>query len=163
MSIKEMRASTKMTQKAFAKYLNIPVRTLQDWEAEKRTPPEYVVELIKYKIKKEKEEMKKREERLRELENMKYGELLRMPKVATLEADSREVEYLERAEIMQDTKIRGAANVYFPEKLELNEYEYLLLQDFADKYKKSDGLQDMLYADIKEVFEGIMGKLILIK
>ena len=53
MNIKEIRLATNMSQKAFADYFNIPVRTLQDWEAGKRTPPVYVVELIKYKIEKE--------------------------------------------------------------------------------------------------------------
>jgi putative transcriptional regulator len=53
MTIKELRMKTGMTQKAFAEYFNIPVRTIQDWESERRTPPEYVVELIEYKIKKE--------------------------------------------------------------------------------------------------------------
>lgn len=53
MNIKDMRTNTRMTQKDFAEYFNIPVRTLQDWEHEKRTPSVYVVELIKYKIKKE--------------------------------------------------------------------------------------------------------------
>ena len=42
-----------MTQKDFAEYFNIPVRTLQDWEHGKRIPPPYVVELIEYKVKKE--------------------------------------------------------------------------------------------------------------
>ncbi|HHW90798.1 MAG TPA: helix-turn-helix domain-containing protein [Clostridiales bacterium] len=51
--LKKIREQTRMTQKAFADYFNIPVRTLQDWEAKKRTPPPYVVELIKYKIEKE--------------------------------------------------------------------------------------------------------------
>jgi len=51
--LKKIREQTRMTQKAFADYFNIPVRTLQDWESKKRTPPPYVVELIKYKIEKE--------------------------------------------------------------------------------------------------------------
>lgn len=59
MTIKEMRASTKMTQKAFAEYLNIPLRTIENWESGQRTPPEYVIELIKYKIEKENKTMKK--------------------------------------------------------------------------------------------------------
>ena len=45
-SVKELRKSTKMSQGAFATYLGIPVRTLQDWEQERRTPPEYVVEMM---------------------------------------------------------------------------------------------------------------------
>lgn len=53
MNIKNMRTQTNMTQKEFGEYFNIPVRTLQDWEAGRRTPPVYVVELIKYKTEKE--------------------------------------------------------------------------------------------------------------
>lgn len=48
--IKRLRTLTGMTQKAFCEYLGIPVRTVQDWEAGKRTPPDYVVEMIKEKI-----------------------------------------------------------------------------------------------------------------
>lgn len=51
--MKEIRKSVNMTQKEFSEFLNIPIRTLQDWEQERRTPPEYVTELIKYKLEKE--------------------------------------------------------------------------------------------------------------
>lgn len=54
MNIKELRTQTGMTQKAFAQYFNIPVRTIEDWEAGRRKPPVYVLELIEYKIEKEK-------------------------------------------------------------------------------------------------------------
>lgn len=50
MNIKNLREKTGMTQKDFGEYLNIPVRTLQDWENNRRIPPIYVVELIEYKI-----------------------------------------------------------------------------------------------------------------
>lgn len=53
MTIKRMRLIANMTQKTFAEYFDIPIRTLQDWEQDRRTPPDYVVELIKYKFKKE--------------------------------------------------------------------------------------------------------------
>lgn len=59
MTINDLRNLTNMTQKEFGKYLNIPIRTIQNWESEHRTPPEYVVELIEYKIKKEKLSMRK--------------------------------------------------------------------------------------------------------
>ena len=52
--IKQMRMTAKMTQKAFAEYFNIPKRTIEDWESERRTPPEYLVELMEYKLKNEK-------------------------------------------------------------------------------------------------------------
>lgn len=50
MTIKEMRAKSGMTQKAFSDYLNIPKRTIEDWESGKRKAPDYVVELIEYKL-----------------------------------------------------------------------------------------------------------------
>lgn len=54
MNIKELRKAVNMTQKAFSEYLNIPKRTIEDWENDRRTPPCYVVELIEYKLKNEK-------------------------------------------------------------------------------------------------------------
>ena len=53
MTIKELRAACGMTQKAFCEYLNIPPRTLQDWEAGRRNPPPYLISLIMYKLEKE--------------------------------------------------------------------------------------------------------------
>lgn len=53
MQLKEIRTKTGMTQKAFSEYFGIPIRTIQDWESEKRTPPLYVIDLIKYKAEKE--------------------------------------------------------------------------------------------------------------
>ena len=53
MTIKELRTACGMTITAFSEYLEIPYRTLQDWEREVRTPPEYVVKLIEYKLKHE--------------------------------------------------------------------------------------------------------------
>lgn len=50
MTIKEMRTKSGMTQKAFSDYLNIPKRTIEDWENDRRKPPDYVVELIEYKL-----------------------------------------------------------------------------------------------------------------
>lgn len=52
-TIKDLRKQTHFSQKAFAEYFEIPVRTLQDWESELRTPPNYVVNLIAYKLKNE--------------------------------------------------------------------------------------------------------------
>lgn len=50
MTIKEMRAKSGMTQKAFSEYLNIPKRSIEEWEGGRRKPPDYVVELIEYKL-----------------------------------------------------------------------------------------------------------------
>lgn len=49
-TIKEIRQSTGLSQTEFGKRLGgIPLRTIQDWEGEKRVPPPYVVELIAYR------------------------------------------------------------------------------------------------------------------
>ncbi len=48
--IKKIRKEAGMTQKAFSEFFGIPVRTLQDWEAGLRTPPDYVVRLLPYKL-----------------------------------------------------------------------------------------------------------------
>jgi len=46
LTIKEARKQAKLTQTQLAERYGIPVRTLQDWEAGRRTPPEYVVTLL---------------------------------------------------------------------------------------------------------------------
>ena len=43
-------SETGMTQKAFAEYFGIPVRTLQDWLAGKRKMPDYLLRLMIYKL-----------------------------------------------------------------------------------------------------------------
>lgn len=53
MTIKELRQQTGLSQSAFAKYFEIPLRTVQDWEQGKRKPPEYLVKLMQYKLEKE--------------------------------------------------------------------------------------------------------------
>ena len=50
-TIKELRESTGMTRKAFSEHTGIPVRTLEDWEAGRRRPPEYIPRLIAYQLK----------------------------------------------------------------------------------------------------------------
>ena len=56
--IKFLIAATGMTQKEFADYLKIPKRTVESWvsksEKNSRECPEYLVELIEYKLRKEK-------------------------------------------------------------------------------------------------------------
>lgn len=50
-TIKGLRKQTGMSQSQFATYFDIPVRTLQDWEQERRQPPEYLVKLIERLLK----------------------------------------------------------------------------------------------------------------
>lgn len=60
--IKELRKQTGLTQKAFSEHLGIPLRTIEDWEAGRRTPPEYIPRLIEYQLKFEELEKKMNEE-----------------------------------------------------------------------------------------------------
>ena len=48
--IKDLRAETGLTQKAFSDVYGIPLRTIENWESGVRNPPEYVVELLRYRI-----------------------------------------------------------------------------------------------------------------
>ncbi|MCH5270754.1 MAG: transcriptional regulator [Lachnospiraceae bacterium] len=52
--ITELREGTGENRKEFSTHTGIPVRTLEDWEAGRRTPPEYIPRLIEYQLKYEK-------------------------------------------------------------------------------------------------------------
>lgn len=52
--IRKLRESTGLNRKEFSVHTGIPVRTLEDWEAGRRTPPEYIPRLIAYQLKFEK-------------------------------------------------------------------------------------------------------------
>lgn len=47
-SFKELQELSKINQSQFAKKFNIPLRTLQDWIAERRLLPSYVKQFIGY-------------------------------------------------------------------------------------------------------------------
>lgn len=49
-TIKDMRRALGMTQAEFAAALGIPRRSVQNWETGVTIPPEYVVNLIRYRI-----------------------------------------------------------------------------------------------------------------
>lgn len=53
MTIKQLREETGMTQKAFAEYFHIPKRTIENWEGGQNKCPEYLLELMEYKLRKE--------------------------------------------------------------------------------------------------------------
>lgn len=52
MSIKELRKFYNLTQTQFSLITGVPVRTLQEWENGRRTPPAYVPNLIKFYLSK---------------------------------------------------------------------------------------------------------------
>jgi len=55
---KKIREQTGMNKKEFAKYFDIPYRTIVNWESESvsegRRCPEYVLKLIEFRLKAEK-------------------------------------------------------------------------------------------------------------
>jgi putative transcriptional regulator len=58
--IKELRKSTGLSQRDFAKLFEIPVNTLQCWEQSRRTPPKYVVFMLRTLINMHREILKRR-------------------------------------------------------------------------------------------------------
>ena len=46
--VKELREKMGMNRREFSEYYGIPYRTVQDWEAEKREQPDYLLRLLKY-------------------------------------------------------------------------------------------------------------------
>ena len=50
----EVRESVGENRTEFSKHTGIPVRTIEDWESGRRTPPEYIPRLIAYQMEYEK-------------------------------------------------------------------------------------------------------------
>ena len=47
--VRELREKMGMNRREFSDYYGIPYRTVQDWEAEKRELPDYLLRLLKYR------------------------------------------------------------------------------------------------------------------
>lgn len=50
-----LRRETGMNRREFSEYFGIPYRTVQDWELGNRDMPEYLLRLMEYKIKMERQ------------------------------------------------------------------------------------------------------------
>ena len=50
-SIKLLREQSGLSKKDFSLHIGIPLRTIEDWEAGRRRPPEYIPRLIEYQLK----------------------------------------------------------------------------------------------------------------
>ena len=55
-AFKMVRAESEMNRKEFAEWLGIPYRTMQEWELGRRAMPQYVLDLIVYKVRNEKKQ-----------------------------------------------------------------------------------------------------------
>ena len=49
--IRKIREQTGLSRKDFSIRIGIPLRTIEDWEAGRRRPPEYIPRLIEYQLK----------------------------------------------------------------------------------------------------------------
>lgn len=54
MTFKELRERSGMNMTKFAEYFGIPYRTVQNWELGSRKCPDYLLELMEYKLRNEK-------------------------------------------------------------------------------------------------------------
>ena len=54
MTLEEIMKQSGMNMKQFSEYFNIPYRTVQNWKAGIRKCPDYVLELMQYKLQNEK-------------------------------------------------------------------------------------------------------------
>lgn len=50
-SLKKVREDLGMNRTEFSRYMDIPLRTLEEWEAGRRRMPDYVLRLITYYVK----------------------------------------------------------------------------------------------------------------
>lgn len=50
-SVRKLRNETGMKRKEFAEYFGIPLRSIEDWESNRRKPPEYIPKLLHYQWK----------------------------------------------------------------------------------------------------------------
>lgn len=73
--IKQLRESTGLNRREFCEYLNIPYRTVTDWERGERHAPDYVVRLLSYYIKMKKIDNKDAESDLNENKQYEIKEL----------------------------------------------------------------------------------------
>lgn len=51
--IKDLRKDINFTQKEFAEYFGVKLRTIENWESERGSAPEYIINLMEYKLKNE--------------------------------------------------------------------------------------------------------------
>lgn len=53
MTFKELRKASGMTQKQFSEYFGIPLRSIENWEADSNKCRPYLLDLMHYKLQKE--------------------------------------------------------------------------------------------------------------
>ena len=101
MTIKEIRALTGLTQKQFAEKYHITFSSIRNWEIGRRTCPDYVAELLEFKVR---EDLK--------MDKMTFRDILKFM------ADTTEITlYVNSREIPEGSKIYS-----LPDRHDLNQF-----------------------------------------
>lgn len=104
MTIKEIRALTGLSQAKFCQKYHIPLNTLTRWEQGKREPPDYLVELLEFKVR---EDLGMKGMKLTLTEVLDYFDSLTKVKL-----------YVNRKEVKN-----GTENIYsYPDRHDLNQF-----------------------------------------
>lgn len=53
MTINQLRLAAGMTQKEYAAYFGVPLRSVEDWCTDKHHCPDYLTSLMEYKLRRE--------------------------------------------------------------------------------------------------------------
>lgn len=122
--IKGMRKEMQLNRKNFAEYFGIPIRTIEDWEAGRRKPPEYLTRLMEYRIGYEKI-MK---------ENKMRSQISERNVTIIADADGRKIV------LINDKKFKGADKKDWKE---IEEY----LSIYVGKYYEIAELSEKIYID----------------
>ena len=77
MTFKELRQCSGMNQTQFAKYFEIPLRTVQNWEGGINKCPEYLLKLMQYKLENQKIVDSVQSDRLKEMHKRKYFKVVK--------------------------------------------------------------------------------------
>ena len=101
MSIKEIRGLTGLSMRAFAMKYNIPYRTMQNWEEGVSMCPDYVRELLEFKVK---EEMLSQDDEENEMTDFQLKKLLEMVFVIVEKSKDKEEAVEEIKKLLNDKK-----------------------------------------------------------
>ena len=101
MSIKEIRSLTGLSMRAFAMKYNIPYRTMQNWEEGVSMCPDYVRELLEFKVK---EEMLSQDDEENEMTDFQLKKLLEMVFVIVEKSKDKEEAVEEIKKLLNDKK-----------------------------------------------------------
>lgn len=145
MSFKELRQSSGMNKTEFAKHFNIPYRTVQNWEAGVSACPEYLMELMQYKLNNESKgdesmKIRKFEVRLSSIE-ISYKNRKAIKSGVTLEADDQEPEIIKSFDTLEEAQKELKKRKSSITRLSNHGMTYYLVEEYyiEENYYDEDG------------------------